>query len=213
MTTPEENTTSNTPTVAPAENKSAPARGSRPPSRGGRSSAPRRPRTERPKPEFDQKILAIRRVTRVVAGGRRFSLAAAIAIGDRRGGIGIGTGKAIDTSLAINKAIRSARKNMITLKLTKDGSIPHDVYAKYGSAKVMIMPNKSKGMVAGSAVRDLLVLAGVKNVTSKILSGSKNKLNNARAAFLALSLVATKKPIREIIKDEAFKDLEDKIKI
>jgi small subunit ribosomal protein S5 len=167
---------------------------------GGRGGD-RRPRVERPKPEFDQKILAIRRVTRVVAGGRRFSLSVAIAIGDKRGSIGLGTGKAIDTSIAINKAIRDARKNMITLKLTKDGSLPHDVSAKYGSARVMIMPNKEKGLVAGSAARDLLVLAGVKNVTSKILSGSKNKLNNGRAAFMALSMVATKKVMRDTLKD------------
>ena len=82
---------------------------------------------------------------------------------------------------------------MITLKLTKDGSLPYEVSAKFGSAKVMIMPNRTKGLVAGSAARDLLVLAGVKNVTSKVLSGSKNKLNNARAAFDALSKIATRK--------------------
>lgn len=168
--------------------------GQRGPRTGGpRRGGPRRDFGDRPKPEFDQKIISIRRVTRVVAGGRRFSLACAIAIGDKKGSIGIGTGKAIDTSLAINKAVRSARKNMITLKLTKDGSIPHDVSAKFGSAKIMIMPNRAKGLVAGSAARDLLVLAGVKNVTSKVLSKSKNRLNNARAAFLALSTIATRK--------------------
>lgn len=160
---------------------------------GPRRGGPRREFTERPKPEFDQKIISIRRVTRVVAGGRRFSLSVAMAIGDKKGNIGLGTGKAIDTSLAINKAVRAARKNMITLKLTKQGSLPYDVSAKFGSAKVMIMPNRGKGLVAGSAARELLVLAGVKNVTSKVLSGSKNKLNNARAAFDALSKVATRK--------------------
>lgn len=160
---------------------------------GARRGGPRRDFADRPKPEFDQKILSIRRVTRVVAGGRRFSLSVAIAIGDKKGSIGIGTGKAIDTSIAINKAVRSARKNMITLKLTKEGSIPYDVSAKFGSAKVMIMPNRGKGLVSGSAARDLLVLAGVKNVTSKVLSGSKNKLNNARAAFDALSKIANRK--------------------
>ncbi|MEN9582897.1 MAG: ribosomal protein small subunit ribosomal protein [Candidatus Parcubacteria bacterium] len=160
---------------------------------GGQRRGPRRDFADRPKPEFDQKILSIRRVTRVVAGGRRFSLSCAIAIGDKKGNIGLGTGKAIDTSLAINKAVRSARKNMITLKLTKEGSLPYEVSAKFGSAKVMIMPNRGKGLVSGSAARDLLVLAGVKNVTSKVLSGSKNKLNNARAAFDALSKIATRK--------------------
>ena len=160
---------------------------------GANRRGPRRDFADRPKPEFDQKILSIRRVTRVVAGGRRFSLSVAMAIGDKKGNIGLGTGKALDTSLAINKAVRSARKNMITLKLTKDGSLPYEVSAKFGSAKVMIMPNRTKGLVAGSAARDLLVLAGVKNVTSKVLSGSKNKLNNARAAFDALSKIATRK--------------------
>ena len=168
---------------------------------GGGRGGERRPRAERPKPEFDQKILAIRRVTRVVAGGRRFSLSVAMAIGDKRGSIGIGTGKAIDTSLAINKAIRSARKNMITLKLTKTGSIPHEVGAKYGSSMVMIMPNKEKGLVAGSAARDLLVLAGVKNVTSKVHTGSKNKLNIGQATFTALSKIATRKIMVDIVKD------------
>ncbi len=170
---------------------------------GPRRGGPRREFSERPKPEFDQKIISIRRVTRVVAGGRRFSLSVAMAIGDKKGNIGLGTGKAIDTSLAINKAVRSARKNMITLKLTKQGSLPYEVTSKYGSAKVMIMPNRGKGLVAGSAARELLVLAGVKNVTSKVLSPSKNKLNNARAAFEALSKVASRK-----VEKPGFRDAE-----
>jgi small subunit ribosomal protein S5 len=207
------------PNTTPAPRSSAPAggfRASTPGYRGGNSSSrsgsgsgprrggPRRDFADRPKPEFDQKIISIRRVTRVVAGGRRFSLSCAIAIGDKKGNIGLGTGKAIDTSLAINKAVRSARKNMITLKLTKDGSIPYDVSAKFGSARVMIMPNRTKGLVAGSAARDLLVLAGVKNVTSKVTSKSKNKLNNARAAFAALSSIAT----RKVEKPNAARDAE-----
>ncbi|MDP3804032.1 MAG: 30S ribosomal protein S5 [Candidatus Omnitrophota bacterium] len=157
---------------------------------GGRG----RPSFDRPKPEFDQKILGIRRVTRVVAGGRRFSFSVAMAIGDKKGSVGLGTGKAGDTALAIAKALKDAKKNMIKLALTKDLSIKHDVYAKFCSSKVMIMPNKGKGVVAGSSVRDILNLAGVKDVTSKIYSGSKNKLNNAKAAMLALgALVAVKK--------------------
>ncbi|MBP6926465.1 MAG: 30S ribosomal protein S5 [Candidatus Pacebacteria bacterium] len=215
------NTTSS-PSTTPrsgAPRSSAPAggfRASTPGYRGGSSSrtgsqgsgprrgGPRREFSERPKPEFDQKIISIRRVTRVVAGGRRFSLSVAMAIGDKKGNIGLGTGKAIDTSLAINKAVRSARKNMITLKLTKDGSIPYDVSAKFGSSKVMIMPNRTKGLVAGAAARELLVLGGVKNVTSKVLSKSKNKLNNARAAFAALSKIATRKVEKAGARDEIF---------
>ncbi len=139
-------------------------------------------------------MLDIRRVTRVVAGGRRFSFSVALVAGDRKGSVGLGMGKSMDTSLAITKAFKNAKKNMIRLKLTKDMSLAHDVAAKYASSKVTIMPNKGRGMVAGSAVRDVLLFAGVKNVTAKIHSGSKNKLNNAKAAISALSRFATKKP-------------------
>ncbi len=123
----------------------------------------------------------------MVAGGRRVSLAVLVAVGDRKGKIGLGVGKAIDTALAINKATRDAKKNMIKVDLTKNLSIPHDVHAKYSTSKVYLFPNKSKGIVAGSAVRDLLVLLGAKDVTAKIFSGSKNKMNIARATFKALS--------------------------
>ncbi len=146
----------------------------------------------RPKPEFDQKILNIRRVTRVVAGGRRFSFSVALVAGDRKGGIGLGLGKAGDTSLAINKALRNAKKNMVQLKLSKDMSLPYELKAKFGSAKVVLIPNKGRGLVAGSVVRDIIKLAGVRDVTGKILAGTKNKLNNAKAVMAALSTVSKK---------------------
>ncbi|MFA5936446.1 MAG: 30S ribosomal protein S5, partial [Candidatus Paceibacterota bacterium] len=91
----------------------------------------------RPKPEFDQKILNIRRVTRVVAGGRRFSFSVALVAGDKKGSVGLGLGKAGDTSLAINKAVRNAKKNMVRLKLTKDMSLPHEVSAKFSSSYIV----------------------------------------------------------------------------
>lgn len=141
---------------------------------------------ERPKPDFDQKMIGIRRVTRVVAGGRRMTFAVALAIGDKKGSIGLGTGKGTDTALAIGKALKQAKKNMFKIKTTKDMSIPHGVQVKYASSKLEIMPNNGKGLVAGSTVRDMLVLAGITNVTAKIHSRSKNKLNNARAAYEAL---------------------------
>lgn len=146
----------------------------------------------RPKPEFDQKILSIRRVTRVVAGGRRFSFSVALVAGDKKGSIGLGLGKAGDTSLAINKAVRNAKKNMVKLKLTKTMSIPHEVYAKFSSSQVMLMPNKGRGLVAGTVVRDIAKLAGIKDITGKILSGSKNKLNNSKAVMMALSQISSK---------------------
>lgn len=154
---------------------------------------------DRPKPEFDQKILDIRRVTRVVAGGRRFSFSVALVAGDKKGSVGLGLGKAGDTSLAINKALRNAKKNMIKVKLTKTLSIPHELSAKFSSCKVEIMPNKGRGLVAGSALRDILNLAGIKDITGKIHSASKNKLNNAKAVISALSQISSKysKPIVE----------------
>lgn len=147
--------------------------------RGGR-------RDERSRPEFDQKIISIRRVTRVMAGGRRFSFSVSMVLGDKKGKVGVGVGKAGDTQLAIEKAMRDAKKNMITVPLNSEQQIPHDVEAKYASSEVMIMPSPGRGLVAGSSVRTVLELAGIKDVTAKIFSRSKNKLNNARAAVEAL---------------------------
>jgi small subunit ribosomal protein S5 len=116
----------------------------------------------------------------------------ALVAGDRKGAIGLGLGKAGDTSLAINKALRNAKKNMVKLKLTKTMSIPHEISAKFSSSSVLIMPNKGRGLVAGSVVRDIIKLAGVKDVTGKILSSSKNKLNNAKAVMQALAQISSK---------------------
>lgn len=146
-------------------------------------------RPERVRPEFDQKIISIRRVTRVMAGGRRFSFSVAIVIGDKRGKVGVGIGKAGDTQLAIEKAVRDAKKNMLIVAMNKEGHILHDVHTKYASSEVMIMPAPGRGIVAGSSVRTVLEHAGVKDVTAKIFSRSKNKLNNARAAIEALKLL------------------------
>lgn len=145
------------------------------------------PGRERVKPEFDQKMISIRRVTRVVAGGRRFSFSVALVAGNKNGQVGVGLGKAGDTSLAIEKAFRDAKKNMIKVKTSKTKSIPHEVEAKYASAVVKIMPAPGRGLIAGSSVRDVLELAGISDITAKILSRSKNKLNNARAAIKALN--------------------------
>lgn len=155
--------------------------------RGGRAGSGR---PVREKPEFDSKTIDIRRVTRVVSGGRRFSLAVAVAAGDRNGRIGFGTGKALDTQAAIEKAFKAARKNMMTLKLDKGNKLPHDVEAKYKSASIWLTPNKGKGVVAGSSARAILDLAGVNDVTAKYHSGTKNKMNNAKAAIKALSQFA-----------------------
>lgn len=158
-----------------------------------RKRNPRRPsrrsgrREERARPEYDQKIISIRRVTRVMAGGRRFSFSVAMVAGNKKGKIGVGIGKAADTQLAIEKAFRDAKKHMVQIKMDKDNRIAHDVRAKYASSEISIIPAPGQGLVAGSSVRTVLELAGVRGVTAKIFSRSKNKLNNARAAVQALS--------------------------
>lgn len=136
--------------------------------------------------DFAQKVIGVRRVARVVSGGRRFSFSTVVVIGDKNGSVGVGTGKASDTALAIEKALRAARKNMITVARTKTHSLPHEVRGKHCSSEVIIIPARGKGLVAGSSVRAVLDLAGIGDVTAKILSPSKNKLNNARAAIEAL---------------------------
>lgn len=154
--------------------------------KGGRPRRARRGTEDRARSEFDQKVVSLRRVARVIAGGRRFSFSASVVAGDRRGRVGVGIGKGIDTALALDKAFRDAKKNMIRVAMTDGKSIPHDVDAKYASTQVALRPSPARGIVAGSSVRTVLELAGVTDITAKIHSRSKNKLNNARATVEAL---------------------------
>ncbi len=183
-------------TDAPASAPTTERRGQHRDSKGGHDRRnQRRPRRggreERARSEFEQKIISIRRVTRVMAGGRRFNFSVAMVIGDKKGKVGVGIGKAGDTQLAIDKAMRDAKKNLIVVPMNKNQQIPHDVQTKYASSEVMIMPAPGRGLVAGSSVRTVLELAGVKDVTGKIFSRSKNKLNNAKAAIEALKQLSS----------------------
>jgi small subunit ribosomal protein S5 len=207
----------NVPTTnAPAKTESRPAFKRTPFGRNDRQKNPRKggPRgAERVKPEFDQKILNIRRVTRVTKGGKRMNFSIHMVIGNRRGAVGVGTGKANDTSAAIDKSYKNAKKNLLHLELTKDMSIAHPTTAKYSSGVVMIMPAKGRGVRAGSAVKNVIELAGIKDVTTKIISPSKNKLNIARAAVLALSVFDKKKSAsfaKEMKQEEAKENAESK---
>ncbi|MFZ2153867.1 MAG: 30S ribosomal protein S5 [Candidatus Moraniibacteriota bacterium] len=140
---------------------------------------------KREKPEFEQKLLDLARVTRVVKGGRRFSFRATMVIGDRKGRVGVGVGKGPDVSNAIGKAVNDAKKSMITIDISK-GTIAYDMSVKMGSAKIMVKPAKEgRGIVAGGAVRAVVDLAGIKDIVSKSL-GTSNKLNVARATIKAL---------------------------
>jgi ribosomal protein S5, bacterial/organelle type len=135
--------------------------------------------------EFDERILDIARVTRVMAGGKRMRFRVCVAIGDHKGKIGTGVGKGADVTAAVKKAVNQARKEIIDVPLVND-TIPHSVYNKYGAAKILFKPAaKGKGVIAGGVVRVILELAGVKNITSKIL-GSKSKLSNAACTIEAL---------------------------
>ncbi|EKE20823.1 MAG: ribosomal protein S5 [uncultured bacterium] len=142
-------------------------------------------RKKREKPEFEQKLLDLARVTRVVKGGRRFSFRATMVIGDRKGKVGVGVGKGSDVSNAIGKAVNDAKKCMIIIDISK-GTIPYDMDVKLGSAKIMLKPaREGRGIVAGGAVRAVVDLAGIKDIVSKSL-GTSNKLNVARATIKAL---------------------------
>ena len=150
---------------------------------------PKRPMTKRrrdvAKSEFDKRIISIRRVSRVVAGGRRFSFSATIVIGNKKGKVGIGVGAGLDTATAIEKAGNNAQKHLVVIPLTENSSIAHDVDAKYCASQVALRP--AQGLVAGGAVRTVAELAGIKNINTKILSRSKSAINNARATIKALS--------------------------
>ena len=135
--------------------------------------------------EFDQKMLDIARVTRVVQGGKRMSFRACVALGDKKGKIGIGLGKGADVTLAVNKAVNQAKKKMVNINLSGD-TIPHEVYKEMGASRILFKPAKpGSGVKAGGVVRLILELVGIKNVTSKILGGG-NKINNARCTISAL---------------------------
>ena len=183
-------TTSDAPVVAQDDKGERRGRrgegGGRSDRRGGR---PRREAVER---EFDQTIIDLARVTRVMAGGKRMRFRATVVIGDRKGRVGLGTGKALDVSEAINKAVNSAKKDLITIPLF-EGTLPHEVRVKLGAAKILLKPaSDGTGIIAGGAVRSVLDLGGVPNVAAKML-GSRNKLNNARATMKALKLLQPRK--------------------
>ena len=142
--------------------------------------------------QFEEEVLSIDRVTRVVAGGRRLRFRAIVVVGDKKGKIGMGTGKANEVVGAVQKATRKAKQNLVPVTIFND-TIPHDVYIKHKSAKILLMPAGSgTGIIAGSVVRKILALAGYKNILSKIF-GSSNKLLNAQATFMALQNLKERK--------------------
>lgn len=136
--------------------------------------------------EFESKVVEIKRVTRVVAGGKRMRFRALVVLGNRKGRVGVGLKKGSDVADAVGKATAEARKTIITVPVTQSGSIPYGVKTKYKAAKIILKPaSEGTGIIAGGPVRAVLDLAGVKNISSKML-GSANKVSNVRAAYEAL---------------------------
>ncbi len=161
----------------------------RPGGPGGRG-----PRRDEPKDEFKERVLDMRRVTRVVKGGKRFRFRATIVIGDFRGRVGVGIGKGADVQQAVAKAKVDAKKNLISVDLKDGRTFAHEIIAKYSAARVLLRPApEGHGIKAGGSVRVVLSLAGVKDATGKILSRTSNKLTNALATMEAIRLM---KPVK-----------------
>ncbi len=152
----------------------------------------RKNREQKPRDDFESKLLDLARVAHTRAGGRKIRFRAVVVTGDKKGKIGVAVAKGRDVALAIEKATRLSKKNFIEVSIT-EGTISHETSAKFGPAKILLRPQrKGRGLVAGGTVRVICSLAGIKNISSKILGRTGNKLNNARATILALSKLRTK---------------------
>ena len=148
--------------------------------------------------EYNETVISVNRVTKVTKGGRRLRFAATVAVGDGKGKVGLGTGKANEVQDAIKKAIQSATNNIIKIDLVEDRTVSHDAIGVSGAAKVLIKPAKAgTGIIAGGSVRAILELAGVKDIISKSL-GSNTKLNTARATMDALKMQKSAEHIAEL---------------
>lgn len=146
-------------------------------------------------PEFLERLIKISRVSKVTKGGKKLSFRSIVVIGDENGIVGVGVAKANDVINAFKKAKTDARKNLITVPITKSLSIPHNVIGNFGACKIIMRPSiEGSGVIAGGAVRTVLEVAGIKNVIAKQL-GSDNLLNNARASIVALSNLRTKSDV------------------
>lgn len=158
--------------------------------------------------EFEEEVIQIDRVTRVVKGGRRLRFRATVVIGDKKGRVGYGIGKSTEVQSAIQKAVTKAKRNLIEVPIY-DGTIPHQIQLKFKAAVVFLKPaGRGTGIIAGGAVRKVLDLAGVKNVLSKSL-GSNNKLNTTKATYQALAKLRLR-PELETDKEKAKKQPKDK---
>lgn len=140
---------------------------------------------QRAVPEFEQKLIDLARVTRVMAGGKRLRFRACVIVGNRKGKVGFAVDKGADVAIAVDKAARKAQKNLLTVPLVNN-TIPHEIKVKFKAAQIILKPApQGTGVISGGAVRSVMELAGVQNVVTKIL-GTSNKITNVMATFLAL---------------------------
>ena len=160
---------------------------------GDKKREPRRER-EREASEYDQKLVEVRRVAKVVAGGRTMRFSALVVVGNKKGLVGMGTGKAAEVPDAIEKAAAMAKKNLISVPMVGT-TIPHDVVGKFSSSSVIMLPAKEgAGVIAGGSARAVLELAGVRDITAKA-HGSTNKINCVRATIEGLKMLRTREQI------------------
>lgn len=150
--------------------------------------------------EFEQRLVDIARVTRVMAGGKRMRFRTCVVVGNKAGKVGMAVRKGADVSIAINKATTAAKKHFFSIQIIND-TIPHKIVTKFGAAKVLLKPAPAgTGVRAGGPIRAVLELAGIKNIVSKML-GSKNKINNVHATILALETIKDLKTLKKLRKD------------
>lgn len=169
------------------------------------------------KKEFEEEVLQVDRVTRVVKGGRRLSFRATVIIGNRKGKVAIGLGKATEVAAAIKKAVSRAKKNIIQVPIIND-TIPHKIKVKYKANYLLMLPaSPGTGIKAGSSTRKILELAGINNILSKRM-GSSNRINLAKATIKGLTILAERVPVKQTKEDKAEKSkkkpqLKDKKKL
>ncbi|HIT68860.1 MAG TPA: 30S ribosomal protein S5 [Candidatus Aphodomonas merdavium] len=169
----------------------------RPPRRDDRGPRrDRRDRNEEP-PEFEEKLVSVNRVTKTVKGGRNMRFSALIVIGDKKGRVGVGMGKAVEIPEAIRKASEAAKKNLVTIA-TKDTTIPHETVGYFGTAKVVLLPApEGTGVIAGGPARAVLELCGIKNIRTKSY-GTSNPINTVKATMEGLKTLRSAEQVAKL---------------